>query len=44
MQFDVVIDFAAPDRVALYRAILDEIQSLYPDWTLNIALDSDISD
>ena len=44
IRFDVVIDFAAPDRAAAYRAIHDEIQSLYPDWNLTIALDSDVSD
>ena len=44
MQFDVVIDFAAPDRAAAYRAIHDELQSLYPDWNLAITLDSDVSD
>ena len=44
LRFDVVLDFAAPDRRALYEQIVAEIQALCPDYTLLIALDSDLSD
>lgn len=41
---DVIIDFSAPNRPALYEHIRDEIQSEYPDFTLNMVLDIDASD
>ena len=44
MQFDIIIDFAAPDRLAAYRAIHEEIEKKYPDWTIQISLDVDASD
>ena len=42
--FDIIIDFAAPDRDALYRTIVEEVQALYPDFTFTITLDRDLSD
>lgn len=44
IHFDIIIDFAAPDRGQLYKHILDEIQEIYPDHTVSITLDTDISD
>ncbi len=44
MQFDVVIDFAAPDARAVYAAVVDEVQAKYPDYTLTVTLDADLSD
>ncbi|MBQ9414953.1 MAG: cation transporter [Clostridia bacterium] len=44
LRFDVVIDFAAPDREAVYTAICEDVQSLCPDYRVQITLDSDISD
>ena len=44
IRFDIIIDFAAPDRAAVYRAVLDDVQKLYPDFTLIVVMDSDISD
>lgn len=44
MTFDVILDFAAPDREALYRHILEEIQKDYPDYSLTVTLDVDVSD
>ena len=43
-QFDVVLDFAAPDRNALYGDICREVQEAYPDHKVNILLDADVSD
>ena len=43
-QFDVVLDFAAPDRNALYEDICREVQEAYPDHKVNILLDADVSD
>lgn len=44
IRFDVIIDFAAPDRRAVYCEVLDDVQKLYPDYTLIVAMDSDVSD
>lgn len=44
LQFDVVLDFAAPDRQALYRKICEEVQRAYPDHKITIVLDADTSD
>lgn len=44
LRFDVVVDFAAPDRQAVYTELVKKVQALCPDYTLAVALDSDISD
>ncbi len=42
--FDIILDFAIPDRKALYQQICQEIQEAYPEYRIQIALDVDISD
>ena len=42
--FDVIIDFSAPDRTALFKHLQSEIGQLYPDFELNMILDVDASD
>ncbi len=44
LQFDVVLSFDAPDREALYREIVEEVQAAFPDHKVIVALDADISD
>ena len=44
IKFDVVIDFAAKDRNAEYVDICSKVQQAYPNYKIQIALDSDISD
>lgn len=44
IRFDLVIDFAAPDRAALYQRIVGEVQNKYPDYKLRATLDTDFSD
>ena len=44
IQFDVIIDFDAPDRFALYNHIVQEVQEAYPDYEVNVALDVDLTD
>ena len=44
LQFDVVLDFAAPDRMALYQEICREVREAYPDHKVQIVLDADTSD
>ena len=44
MQFDVVIDFAAPSMEEAYQHVVQEVSAAYPDYTLKIAMDQDLSD
>lgn len=44
IRFDLVIDFAADDRTALYQTIVAEVQSKYPEYKLRATLDTDFSD
>lgn len=44
IRFDVIIDFAAPDRVGEYRAIVTEIEGKYPGYSVVVSLDVDASD
>ena len=44
IRFDLVVSFDAPDRKALYQEIKREVQALYPDCKLTIALDADFSE
>jgi cation diffusion facilitator family transporter len=41
---DFVVDFAAVNPKEKLRTIKEEIQKAYPDCTLNVAMDTDISD
>ena len=43
-RFDVVIDFAAPDRAGEYRQIVEALERQYPGYTFAVALDVDASD
>ena len=43
MTFDMIIDFNA-DREGVYNHILEEIKEKYPEYSVHIQLDSDISD
>ncbi len=44
MSFDVVIDFAVPDRNALYKSICTEVEEAYPDYSIRVNTDIDVSD
>lgn len=44
VSFDVIIDFETKNRRELYEHIVGDVQELYPDYQLNIALDVDLSD
>ena len=44
MHFDVIIDYAAPDRVGEYRKIVREIEEMFPGYDVHVLLDGDISD
>ncbi|MCR5040679.1 MAG: cation diffusion facilitator family transporter [Clostridia bacterium] len=44
MSFDVVLDFSVKDREALYSEIEKEIREAYPDYSVRLTKDLDISD
>lgn len=44
MRFDVVVDFAVPDRAAFRRDIESEIEQAYPGYNVAVSLDVDTSD
>ena len=44
IRFDVVISFDAPNRKETYNRILADVKKAYPDYQLQIALDTDFSE
>ena len=42
--FDVIIDFAAPDRGAVYQTVAEKVKKAFPDYDFQIAMDLDSSD
>ncbi len=44
MRFDIIVSFDAEDRGQVYREVLEEVQQAYPDYTLQVALDTDFSE
>ena len=44
IRFDLVISFDAPDRAAVHREICEKVHKLYPDYTPEIAMDTDFSE
>ncbi len=44
IRFDLVIDFMEKDRNALHQEIQENLRSMYPEYSVYIALDNDISD
>lgn len=44
LDFDVILDFALPDRESTYRQIVGEVQATYPDYKVSVTLDVDAAD
>ena len=44
IRFDIVISFSAPDRHQVYSEVCADVQKAYPDFTLQIAMDTDFSE
>ncbi len=44
ISFDIVVDFAASNRRTYYQKFVSEIRAALPDYSVNVTLDSDISD
>ncbi len=43
MRFDIVISFDAKDRKTAYKDIIEDVQKSYPDYQLQVAMDTDFS-
>ncbi len=44
IRFDVIVSFDAPNRQAVYQEVCRKVGELYPDYTLQIVLDTDFSE
>ncbi len=44
LRFDIVVSFDAKDRRQVYREISESVQKEFPDYTLQIAMDTDFSE
>lgn len=44
MRFDLVVSFDAKDRRQVYREVCESVQSAYPEYTLQVAMDTDFSE
>ena len=44
IRFDIVISFDAKDRRAVYKDVVDAVQKAFPDYTLQVAMDTDFTE
>ena len=44
LRFDVIISFDAPDRRAIYRQVCAEVQRAFPDYAMQVGMDTDFSE
>ena len=44
MRFDIVVSFDAEDRKAVYEEVLADVQKAFPDYTLQVAMDTDFAE
>ena len=44
MRFDVVVSFNAKDRNAVYREVTERVQREFPDYRLQVAMDTDFAE
>ncbi len=44
LRFDIVVSFDAPDRGQVYREVCKSVQEAYPDYALQVAMDTDFSE
>ncbi len=44
MRFDVVVSFKAPDRHAVHSEVMRKVQEAYPEYSLQVAIDTDFSE
>ncbi len=43
IRFDFVVSFDAPDRGEVYREVCEKVQEEFPEYTLQVAMDTDFS-
>ena len=44
IRFDVVVDFSAPNTESVKKKVHKTVRNLYPDYNVNVQIDSDYSD
>ena len=44
IRFDIVVSFDAKDRRQVYRDVCENVQKAYPDYRLQVAMDTDFSE
>ena len=44
MRFDIVVSFDAPDRKAVYNRVVSEVKSAFPDYELQVFMDTDFAE
>ena len=44
LRFDIVVSFDANDRRKVYQEVARKVQKEFPDYTLQIAMDTDFSE
>ena len=44
IRFDIVVSFDAKDRRAVYREVLEDVQKAFPDYELQVAMDTDFAE
>jgi hypothetical protein len=44
IRFDIVVSFDAKDRGKVYREVLEKVNEAYPDYTLQVVMDTDFSE
>ena len=44
VRFDIIVSFNAPDRRRVYREVCEDVQKAYPDYRLQVTMDTDFSE
>lgn len=44
IRFDIVVSFEAKDRRAVYTDVINDVQKAYPEYTLQVAMDTDFAE
>ncbi|MCR5135824.1 MAG: cation diffusion facilitator family transporter [Oscillospiraceae bacterium] len=44
MRFDIVVSFDAKDRREVYRDVVSDVQKAFPNYTLQVAMDTDFAE
>lgn len=44
IRFDIVVSFDAKDRRAVYREVMADVQKAFPDYELQVAMDTDFAE